>query len=86
MRADTAHSRLLGGELWHDATTLHKRLTYVPGDVTLWPTLFRSSGTSRRCIGRWVMERLSRGELAHEGGSRTAQCSTPLPSTMRTMC
>jgi ABC-2 type transport system ATP-binding protein len=31
--------RLLGGDPWRDATTLHGRLAYVPGDVTLWPTL-----------------------------------------------
>jgi ABC-2 type transport system ATP-binding protein len=30
---------LLGGDPWRDATTLHSRLAYVPGDVTLWPGL-----------------------------------------------
>jgi ABC-2 type transport system ATP-binding protein len=30
---------LLGGDPWRDATRLHGRLAYVPGDVTLWPTL-----------------------------------------------
>src|ERR1700750_2399988 len=30
---------LLGGDPWRDATTLHTRLAYVPGDVTLWPGL-----------------------------------------------
>jgi ABC-2 type transport system ATP-binding protein len=30
---------LLGGDPWRDATTLHSRLAYVPGDVTLWPNL-----------------------------------------------
>jgi ABC-2 type transport system ATP-binding protein len=30
---------LLGGNPWTDATELHKRLAYVPGDVTLWPGL-----------------------------------------------
>jgi ABC-2 type transport system ATP-binding protein len=30
---------LLGGDPWKDATSLHRRLAYVPGDVTLWPGL-----------------------------------------------
>ena len=30
---------LLGGDPWRDATHLHGRLAYVPGDVTLWPGL-----------------------------------------------
>ncbi|MBL7257261.1 ABC transporter ATP-binding protein [Paractinoplanes lichenicola] len=30
---------LLGGDPWSEATELHKRLAYVPGDVTLWPAL-----------------------------------------------
>ena len=30
---------LLGGDPWRDATSLHSRLGYVPGDVTLWPSL-----------------------------------------------
>ena len=39
LRADAGQVRLLGGDPWHDAVTLHRRLAYVPGDVTLWPTL-----------------------------------------------
>src|SRR5690348_7814965 len=39
LRADSGTARLLGGDPWHDATTLHRRLAYVPGDVTLWPNL-----------------------------------------------
>jgi ABC-2 type transport system ATP-binding protein len=38
-RADSGSVRLLGGDPWHDATALHRRLAYVPGDVTLWPNL-----------------------------------------------
>ncbi len=30
---------LLGGDPWRDATELHRRLAYVPGDVALWPNL-----------------------------------------------
>ncbi|HEV7580967.1 MAG TPA: ABC transporter ATP-binding protein, partial [Mycobacterium sp.] len=31
--------RLLGGDPWTDAVQLHRQIAYVPGDVTLWPTL-----------------------------------------------
>jgi ABC-2 type transport system ATP-binding protein len=36
---DSGEVSLLGGDPWHEATTLHRRLAYVPGDVTLWPGL-----------------------------------------------
>jgi ABC-2 type transport system ATP-binding protein len=39
LRADAGQVTLLGGDPWRDATALHARLAYVPGEVTLWPTL-----------------------------------------------
>ena len=39
LRADSGTVRLLDGDPWHDATSLHRRLAYVPGDVSLWPNL-----------------------------------------------
>ncbi|MEV4110054.1 ABC transporter ATP-binding protein [Nonomuraea sp. NPDC049695] len=39
IRATSGTVRLLGGDPWRQATELHRRLAYVPGDVTLWPTL-----------------------------------------------
>jgi len=39
LRADGGQVRLLGGDPWRDAVALHRRLAYVPGDVTLWPTM-----------------------------------------------
>jgi ABC-2 type transport system ATP-binding protein len=39
LRSDGGTARLLGGDPWRDATVLHRRLAYVPGDVTLWPSL-----------------------------------------------
>ncbi|MEA2672600.1 MAG: polyether ionophore transport system ATP-binding protein, partial [Chloroflexota bacterium] len=39
LRADAGTARLLDGDPWRDVTTLHRRLAYVPGDVTLWPNL-----------------------------------------------
>jgi ABC-2 type transport system ATP-binding protein len=39
LRADAGSVRLLGGDAWRDAVALHRRLAYVPGDVSLWPNL-----------------------------------------------
>lgn len=39
LRADGGTVRLLGGDPWRDAVNLHRRIAYVPGDVTLWPNL-----------------------------------------------
>ncbi|MCL1991304.1 MAG: ABC transporter ATP-binding protein [Defluviitaleaceae bacterium] len=30
---------IFGQDAWQDAVAIHKRLAYVPGDVTLWPNL-----------------------------------------------
>jgi ABC-2 type transport system ATP-binding protein len=50
LRADAGTTRLLDGDPWKDAVTLHRRLAYVPGDVTLWPTL--SGGEVIDLLGR----------------------------------
>ena len=50
IRADEGEVSLLGGDPWRDAVALHRRLAYVPGDVTLWPTL--SGGESIDLLGR----------------------------------
>jgi ABC-2 type transport system ATP-binding protein len=39
LRATSGRVTLLGGDPWQDATELHRRLAYVPGDVSLWPSL-----------------------------------------------
>jgi ABC-2 type transport system ATP-binding protein len=39
LRADDGTARLLGGDPWRDTVALHRRLAYVPGDVSLWPKL-----------------------------------------------
>ncbi len=50
MRPDGGTATLLGGDPWRDATGLHRRLAYVPGDVTLWPAL--SGGEVIDLLGR----------------------------------
>jgi ABC-2 type transport system ATP-binding protein len=39
LKADSGTVTLFGGDPWRDAVSLHRRLAYVPGDVTLWPNL-----------------------------------------------
>ncbi|HJY61323.1 MAG TPA: ABC transporter ATP-binding protein [Streptosporangiaceae bacterium] len=50
LRKDAGDAVLLGGDPWRDAVTLHRRLAYVPGDVTLWPGL--SGGEIIDLLGR----------------------------------
>ena len=50
LRADEGAARLLGGDPWRDVAGLHRRLAYVPGDVTLWPNL--SGGEVIDLLGR----------------------------------
>ena len=39
LRRDAGEIEILGGDPWRDAVALHRRLAYVPGDVSLWPNL-----------------------------------------------
>ncbi|WP_336082162.1 ABC transporter ATP-binding protein [Nocardia sp. SSK8] len=39
LRASGGDARLFGRDPWTDAVALHRRIAYVPGDVTLWPSL-----------------------------------------------
>ncbi|WP_393059050.1 ATP-binding cassette domain-containing protein [Streptomyces sp. LN549] len=39
LRADSGAAQLLGRAPWRDAVELHRRVAYVPGDVTLWRNL-----------------------------------------------
>ena len=50
LHPDAGTTRLLGGDPWRDAVSLHRRLAYVPGDVTLWPGL--SGGEVIDLLGR----------------------------------
>jgi ABC-2 type transport system ATP-binding protein len=50
LRSDAGEVRLLGGDPWRDAVALHRRLAYVPGEVSLWPNL--SGGEVIDLLGR----------------------------------
>ena len=63
LRPDSGRVTLLGGNPWRDVTTLHRRLAYVPGDVSLWPTL--TGGEVIDLLGRLRggLDRTRRDEL-----------------------
>ena len=50
LRPDAGDLQLLGGDPWRDAVALHRRLAYVPGEVTLWPNL--TGGEAIDVLGR----------------------------------
>lgn len=39
IRADGGQARVLGLDPWTEATSIHHRVAYVPGEVNLWPNL-----------------------------------------------
>ncbi|MFI1947324.1 ATP-binding cassette domain-containing protein [Streptomyces virginiae] len=63
LRADSGTAELLGGDPWADAVALHRRVAYVPGDVTLWRDL--SGGEVIDLYGRLRggLDRTRRAEL-----------------------
>ncbi|GGP85814.1 MULTISPECIES: ABC transporter ATP-binding protein [Streptomyces] len=63
LRADSGAAELLGGDPWADAVALHRRVAYVPGDVTLWRNL--SGGEVIDLYGRLRggLDRARRAEL-----------------------
>ena len=71
LRADAGEVRLLGGDPWRDAVALHRRLAYVPGDVTLWPNL--TGGEVIDLLGRL------RGGLDRAAPGRAARAVRPRP-------
>jgi len=63
LRPDAGQVRMLGGDPWRDADALHRRLAYVPGDVTLWPGI--TGGEIIDLLGRMRggLDRRRRDEL-----------------------
>ncbi|WP_229230994.1 ABC transporter ATP-binding protein [Sinomonas cyclohexanicum] len=50
LRPNAGHVELLGGDPWRDVVELHRRIAYVPGDVSLWPSL--TGGQAIDLMGR----------------------------------
>lgn len=63
LRADGGSARLLGGDPWNDAPTLHRRLAYVPGDVNLWPNLTGGEAIDVIARSRGGLDPLRRQQL-----------------------
>ena len=63
LRADGGEATLLGGDPWRDAIALHRRLAYVPGDVTLWPNLSGGEVIDLMARLRGDVDRRRRDEL-----------------------
>ncbi|MEV1145275.1 ABC transporter ATP-binding protein [Micromonospora sp. NPDC049799] len=63
LRRDAGEVRVLDADPWRDAVALHRRLAYVPGDVSLWPNL--SGGEAIDLFGalRGGLDRRRRDEL-----------------------
>ena len=77
LRKDAGEVSLLGGDPWHDAVALHRRLAYVPGDVHLWPNL--TGGEAIDLLGalRGSADRRRRDELVERFQlDPTKKCST----------
>jgi ABC-2 type transport system ATP-binding protein len=77
LRADEGEVRLLGGDPWHDAVELHRRLAYVPGDVHLWPNLSGGEAIDLLADLRGNSDRRRRDELVERFQlDPTKRCST----------
>ncbi len=63
LRSDGGRVRLLGGDPWHDAVALHRRLAYVPGDVNLWPSLTGGEAIDLLASLRGGIDRTRRDEM-----------------------
>ena len=68
LRKDGGEVSLLGADPWRDAVELHRRLAYVPGDVTLWPNRSARSATGSS----------STRALIHPGKPRSTSRARPL--------
>jgi ABC-2 type transport system ATP-binding protein len=77
LRKDAGEARLLGGDPWHDAVELHRRLAYVPGDVHLWPNLSGGEAIDLLADLRGGIDRRRRDDLIERFQlDPTKRCST----------
>jgi ABC-2 type transport system ATP-binding protein len=63
LRSDSGTVRVLGGDPIRDAVALHRRLAYVPGDVSLWPNLSGGEVIDLLAKLRGGLDRRRRDEL-----------------------
>jgi len=63
LRRDSGEARLFGADPWPNAVELHRRLAYVPGDVSLWPNLSGGEAIDVLASLRGGIDRRRRNEL-----------------------
>jgi ABC-2 type transport system ATP-binding protein len=63
LRSDGGTARLFGADPWASAVLLHRRLAYVPGDVSLWPNLSGGEAIDLLMSLRGVANRARRDEM-----------------------
>lgn len=63
LRADRGEIEVLGLDPWADAVALHRRVAYVPGDVSLWPGLTGGETIDLLCGLRGGVDPRRRDEL-----------------------
>jgi len=77
LRKDSGEAVVLGSDPWRDAVELHRRLAYVPGDVSLWPNLSGGEAIDLLCELRGKPDRRRRDELVERFQlDPTKKCST----------
>jgi ABC-2 type transport system ATP-binding protein len=63
LRKTSGEVSLFGKDPWNDAVELHKRISYVPGDVNLWPNLTGGEAIDLFSRLRGDMDKKRRNEL-----------------------
>lgn len=63
LRATSGTVALFGRDPWRDAVSLHREIAYVPGDVTLWPSLSGGETIDLLARMRGGIDRRRRAEL-----------------------
>ena len=63
VKADSGVVRLLGGDPWTQSVALHRQIAYVPGDVTLWPSLTGGETIDLLARMRGGLDKKRRAEL-----------------------
>jgi ABC-2 type transport system ATP-binding protein len=66
MRADEGTARVLGLDPWRDSVRIHRDVAYVPGDVSLWPTLTGGEAIDLLADLRGGVDETLRAELIHD--------------------
>lgn len=94
LRVDGGSASVLGLDPWRDATELHRRLAYVPGDVVLWPTLTGGEtidllgrlrggvdeGRRRRLVERFDLDESKKGKAYSKGNRQKVALVAALAS------